>query len=190
MNTKTKKTAEEMREYKLAWYHANKELSGEHKNQNTDKTHCVRGHELVGDNLVIKNTKSGEVHRICRACRNADAMRHADRKRREYDRLDPKRKALVRLRRRKSQLKKIGWTLENYSSTLEEQENKCAICKRNLELVVIRQGASIGAHADHRHSVPPKPRGILCGNCNLGIGNLQENIEVMKAAIAYLTKYQ
>jgi hypothetical protein len=45
------------------------------------------------------------------------------------------------------------------------------------------------ACADHEHTKPPKPRGILCTNCNLGIGNLQENVEIMEAAIAYVKKY-
>jgi DNA-directed RNA polymerase subunit RPC12/RpoP len=128
--------------------------------------------------------------RICRYCRNADSNRRAQIKRREEDKLSPERQAALRLRRRKCQLKKIGWTLELYKSVLEEQEYRCAICKRELELVVIRLGATIAASADHEHTTPPKPRGILCGNCNLGIGNLQENIDIMKAAIAYMIKYK
>jgi hypothetical protein len=51
-----KKTPEEMRKYKLGWYHAHKELSGEHKKQNTDKTHCIRGHELSGNPVAVRNT--------------------------------------------------------------------------------------------------------------------------------------
>lgn len=46
------------------------------------------------------------------------------------------------------------------------------------------------AKADHEHTNPPIPRGILCGNCNLGIGNLQDNPEIMLAAIAYVRKWK
>lgn len=37
-------------------------------------THCAKGHELAGDNLVTLTRKSGTVRRVCRACR-AQAMR-------------------------------------------------------------------------------------------------------------------
>jgi hypothetical protein len=37
---------------------------GRHRNQNTGKTHCKRGHPLKGDNVRIK--KDGR--RNCRAC--------------------------------------------------------------------------------------------------------------------------
>ena len=54
------------RAYKLAWYHANKKLKGgPAKNQNTDKTHCVRGHEFTKENTYLYR---GVRH--CRACRN------------------------------------------------------------------------------------------------------------------------
>jgi len=145
---------------------------------------------LFGENLVLKKTLSGEIHRLCRICRNADSQRRGQIKRREEDKLSPERRAALRLRRRKCQLKKIGWTLEVYKDTLKRQENKCAICKRDLELIMVKPGATTQAHADHEHVEPPKPRGILCGNCNLGIGNLQENIEILRAAIAYLEKYK
>lgn len=42
------------------------------KNQNTDKTHCLRGHALAGDNLIVEKShraKSGFVRR-CRLCQN------------------------------------------------------------------------------------------------------------------------
>src|SRR5271157_5959108 len=95
-----KKTADEMRKYKRNWARAHTGLQGlpkNCKNQNTDKTHCIRGHELSGDNLVIKNTSDGERHRICRTCRNADARQRAEVKRQEEDKLDPERKAALRL---------------------------------------------------------------------------------------------
>jgi hypothetical protein len=36
--------------------------------QNARKTHCSRGHELSGDNLVLDRQKKGA--RLCRTCRN------------------------------------------------------------------------------------------------------------------------
>lgn len=39
---------------------------GAHRNQNTDKTHCTRGHPLDGDNLMICDGR-----RRCRTCSRA-----------------------------------------------------------------------------------------------------------------------
>ena len=187
MNVKPKKTVEEMREYKLSWYHSNKTLSGEHKNQNSEKTHCTHGHEFTPENTVFK-TQHGKEHRLCRKCRNADACRRGDELRRNRDKLDPVRKEKYHNRRRKAQLKVVGWTTEQFTRKWTEQEEKCAVCKKKLS-IDIDANRNDKAQADHEHTNPPKPRGVLCINCNLGIGNLQENVEIMEAAIAYVKKY-
>lgn len=59
------------------------------------------------------------------------------------------------------------------------QKGKCAICQGHLH----------PAHIDHCHKTG-KIRGVLCGHCNLGIGNLKENITTLRNAIKYLQKYQ
>lgn len=178
---------------KREWYHDNKEpLSGKHKNQNTDKTHCIRGHELSGENLVIKlDKKSGKEHRICRVCRNEEAKtlsRVRDAKHRALEKSDPIKWAKERRRRRSYQLQKIGWTIELWDKMWEEQEGKCAICKRILNINVKHNEDK--AHADHAHIEPPAPREILCVNCNIGIGLLKENLEIMQAAVAYVEKWK
>jgi Recombination endonuclease VII len=89
--------------------------------------------------------------------------------------------------KRRSSLGYLGWTPELFSEVLSAQEEKCAICKRALRL---SGGAgSIRACADHEHIEPPKPRGILCGDCNTGIGKLQDNPEILRAAAAYVEKF-
>ena len=41
---------------------------------------------------------------------------------------------------------------------------------------------------DHNH-VTGQIRGLLCTNCNLGIGNFKDKTELLKNAIKYLEKY-
>lgn len=70
-----------------------------------------------------------------------------------------------------------GITIEEYNTMLKNQDNKCKICNslkgaRNL-------------HIDHCHETG-KVRGLLCANCNTGIGNLKDNIELLEKAINYL----
>ena len=40
-------------------------------------------------------------------------------------------------------------------------------------------------HIDHNHKTN-KIRGILCGNCNMGLGHFKDNLDVLKNAIKYL----
>jgi hypothetical protein len=185
------KTLEEMRKYKREWAREHTGLQGRPKNcknQNTDKTHCIRGHEFTAENTYMK----GE-HRICIICRNAaarEAGRAAEAKYRALQKSDPALWEQERRRRRAEALRRNGWTLEKFEAALIAQDNLCAICKAPLDLNALKNGAGNQAHADHEHIIPPKPREVLCGNCNLGIGNLKESPEIMLAAIAYVEKWK
>ena len=53
-------------------------------------------------------------------------------------------------------------------------EKVCAICGKTSQLV-----------GDHCHK-SGKPRGILCRNCNLAIGNFFDSVTYLKKAIKYL----
>lgn len=81
---------------------------------------------------------------------------------------------------RKNSLKEKGWTQKWYEAVLEEQHNLCAICKQSIEGTL---------DADHKHSVPPVPRGLLCHLCNLGLGVFKDDPVRLEAAIEYLRKY-
>lgn len=70
-----------------------------------------------------------------------------------------------------------GITVEGVNEMLERQKSKCAICLVGLSKDNLR--------VDHDHKTK-KVRGILCNNCNLGIGNLKENKQYLISAIEYL----
>ena len=71
-----------------------------------------------------------------------------------------------------------GITLDKFKMMLEMQNNKCAIC-----LVILDK-----PHVDHCHKTG-KIRSLLCGNCNLGIGQFKESIENLELAKQYLLKW-
>ena len=75
---------------------------------------------------------------------------------------------------------RYGVTLEQYDKMFEGQNGVCAICgginKSDRRLAI-----------DHNHETG-KIRGLLCSNCNTGIGMLKENINILCSAISYLGK--
>jgi hypothetical protein len=75
-----------------------------------------------------------------------------------------------------------GFTPDMYEERLKEQGYVCAICKTDTP------GGKGQFHADHDHNTL-QPRGVLCHNCNVGLGNLKDNPAILQAAIDYLKKY-
>jgi len=74
---------------------------------------------------------------------------------------------------------KFGITTEAYFAMMESQENRCAICR--VDFSTRRYAPAI----DHCHATQ-KVRGLLCLNCNSGIGKLQESVQILHQAIAYI----
>lgn len=81
---------------------------------------------------------------------------------------------------RKSIKHKYGITLEEYNQ-LKDSSNQCHIC--NTEF-----GEKLRKNLDHCHATG-KIRGILCQQCNVGIGCLKDDIERLSSAIEYIKKY-
>ena len=77
-------------------------------------------------------------------------------------------------------LRRRGFTLAQYDRCLELQNNCCAICHTDFKLLTALQ-----VHADHDHFTG-LPRGVLCGNCNYGLGMFRDNPERLEAAVDYL----
>jgi hypothetical protein len=64
----------------------------------------------------------------------------------------------------------------------EEQNGVCWICEKRTR----GRGEEKNTLAvDHNHKTG-KIRGLLCSNCNTGLGNLRDSIELLEKAITYL----
>lgn len=81
-------------------------------------------------------------------------------------------------------LRNFGLTVEAYEKLWERQKGVCAICKEP-EKALSNNGFLKHLAVDHCHTTG-KVRGLLCHHCNAGIGNLKDNIELLKEAIVYL----
>ena len=82
-------------------------------------------------------------------------------------------------------MKKFGITLEEYNEMLEIQDGACAICGQPETRKDHRTGETRALAVDHDHATG-RVRGLLCTDCNTGIGLLQDDIEILLNAVDYL----
>lgn len=123
---------------------------------------CIVCHQLQDDIAFYKGY-------TCKRCNyNYTKQRRASRKREETPEQN-----------RKWSLKsKFGITVEQYDATLEKQNGVCAICNKTC-----RTGRRLAV--DHCHKTG-KVRGLLCAECNNGIGKLNDDPDLLRKAIKYL----
>ena len=113
-----------------------------------------------------KSTSDG-LARYCRACNKARSKKY-------YKEYQASGKA-----RWYKLARKFGVTQQDYEAMWKEQGECCAICKT-------KEPRGRGDfHLDHNHNTD-EARGILCAECNVGIGKLLDSPKVLRSAIAYL----
>ena len=169
------------------------------------KTHCKRGHERVPENLKTNGS--------CRLCSNAQKAVAGHTSRPCKKRMTEERRNELRIKRtawkqahpglpyvgydvlsleekkainRRDTLKLSGWTPETFAAAKESQGGRCAICGDTPE---VKSGHAEGLVSDHKHVKPPKPRALLCENCNFAIGKFKDSPERCEAAASYLRKW-
>ena len=69
-----------------------------------------------------------------------------------------------------------GISLQDFEAILAHQGGACAICRERFTKT---------PHVDHDHDTRVV-RGLLCSNCNHGLGCFDDDIEIMEAAVDYL----
>lgn len=98
---------------------------------------------------------------------------------RKYRAADPVRaKTMARL---SHVARTYGLTAEQYNEMHARQKGCCAICLRHA--TEVKNGLAV----DHDHETG-RIRGLLCGECNAGIGMLGDDVDTVVAALAYLKK--
>jgi hypothetical protein len=75
-----------------------------------------------------------------------------------------------------------GLDKETYDKLLEDIGEKCMICQNHFS------NLQTGLCIDHDHKTG-KVRGILCGDCNRGLGMFKDKIVNLNNAVQYLLKY-
>jgi hypothetical protein len=135
----------------------------------TPRVVCPPGHKRCPDcGLILpvdafgknKAARDGLTH-YCQPCHNArsKASRERNGGQRRYH-----------LQRR------YGLSLEDYERMLAEQGGLCAICQERP-----------AEHVDHCHQTGAV-RGLTCFNCNGGLGQFKDRVDIMRRAISYLER--
>lgn len=75
---------------------------------------------------------------------------------------------------------RYGITVAEFTTMIIKQQWRCAICGR------VPYGKEKSLAVDHDHTTG-QIRGLLCMDCNIGIGRFREDLGIMKAAMLYLS---
>lgn len=141
-----------------------------------------------------KNKSRGERQSRCAECAKAvaKAWHHGNRDRarensRRWREENPERDAEIKRRwnqkhgRAASLGRLYGMSLADYDDLLAKQGGVCAICQ-----TAVPGSGRKHFSVDHDHATGVV-RGLLCNDCNRGLGLLGDGIERLTAAAAYLT---
>lgn len=71
-------------------------------------------------------------------------------------------------------------SMDKYEQMVEEQGNQCAICSVSFD--------EYQPHVDHDHDTGDV-RALLCTKCNTGLGQFQDDPDLLQNAIDYLAKF-
>lgn len=80
-------------------------------------------------------------------------------------------------------MRKYGMTIAEYDSMLDAQNYSCAICG------VDEDDVSRALSVDHEHTTN-RVRGLLCDNCNHGLGMFKDRPDLLEKAALYLRKFE
>ena len=139
--------------------------------------------KLVSDFPIVRAKSRNPVrHSYCRPCVN------------EYNREYRQRRGLKRsaFQNKRADLKKnYGVSVEDVQERLRLQYGVCPICLRSLTLGAVAADDEnvemdrLTAHVDHDHRTG-QVRGLLCSDCNRGLGCFRDSTFSLELAVEYL----
>jgi hypothetical protein len=168
-----------------------------------ERKRLERTYERAGDTKEMRCSKCSETKSIdkfnaymfkvkypyCRDCRISTTKEHHAKEESKRKHSEWYNNKYVPIERDKRYQKTYGITLEQYNEMSLMQNHLCKIChqpetsKNNL-----RKDGSYNLAVDHCHQTG-KIRGLLCNNCNRGIGYLKDSLVLLKSAIDYLEPF-
>lgn len=122
----------------------------------------------------------------CKDCCSLDTKEWRVKNRSEYNNYVAAWRAKNPDRQHKTEIKRrYQLSIEEYNAQLAAQNCKCCICGKQHD-PTLKRGR---LYVDHCHSTG-KIRGLLCSACNSALGYMNDDIEILKTAIAYIEFYK
>lgn len=134
-----------------------------------------------------RNKAQGLKHKHCKSCQRVRSRKMREKNGDKYNamtrdwrkRNPEKVKAAEKERWKKRRYSKYGITRQDYDILVEQQDNCCPGCQRDLD--------EVDDVIDHCHD-SGLVRGILCRQCNQGLGMLKDDPIIVKRLLEYLGK--
>jgi hypothetical protein len=134
----------------------------------------------------LRHLKYGE--KPCAPCVDAYKQHYGDRYKKEksvrLERLKTDRKARPQLYRNQQLKIKFGITLDEFNTRIKAQHGICPICLRQFST----ERKKRMDHMDHDHKTN-ELRDVLCGGCNVLLGQSDDDPEILTRAAQYLRKW-
>jgi hypothetical protein len=146
--------------------------------QEQHKTCCICGERKHFDLFYNFKNKSDNKSYRCKSC--------DDKAKKKWSDSNPER--AYRSMRERNLKARFGMTLEDYEKLLREQGGKCAICEAT-ENNTVGERKDWNFAVDHDHETG-KVRGLLCNNCNRGLGLLRDSEELLRKAANYIEQFK
>jgi len=137
-----------------------------------------RDREARKGRVVRERVLAPEGHKYCPGCREISPLSNWHCNAAARDGYASYCKNCRKLQGEESHLRRMfGITIEERDALFAEQEGVCAICRhRSIK------------HIDHNHATDDI-RGGLCGPCNMGLGQFEDDPERLIAAARYLMRH-
>lgn len=133
---------------------------------------------LVRSREQAERVQTNKTHKVCTSCGKIKPLK-------DYHKMQSGllgRKASCKICvRHKAQQSRYGITEQQYNELLKSQNNSCALCSTQ------EPGGKGCFHIDHDHQTG-EVRGLLCHQCNTGLGLFKDNPDTLQKAIHYLNR--
>jgi hypothetical protein len=147
--------------------------SAVHLNADGTKPCSICGQEKPANVFYLtKDTVSGRSSACMECSRKRDKKRQHTAKRKET-----RRWAMIKFQR--------GITKQQWHTILETQNYRCAICENQFNS---GGRSSFNTCVDHDH-ITGRVRGLLCRQCNQGLGQFKDRSEIAQKAVDYLKRH-
>ncbi len=180
---------EKAKAYAAAYYQANKDYFKKYAEANKEKYKQYRAANKEA--TKARHDKHREAHRAEKQAVSAERKASRIAYEKQYREINKERRKIEKKAyndanrdriRERSRQRITGVSGEQFKQAVARQGGVCDICReplRNFKPKMI--------HADHDHATG-KFRGVLCADCNLGIGRFKDDVTLLHLAIMYLNR--